>query len=385
MDNTTMCVLCFFELNEKEKKITCVNKNCLNKICVECLIHIINYSYQHVVLPCCPAVSCRESILISDVQNSGVSKEVIRTYATACFQFFLKSDGDSIQKNIIKQDMVDSIRRDKLQFLETSFPPAVALVARVAFKHKLHKILKHKQDLIDMKLKEQKKKCFLNTCIGFLDEHKEFGHKWYTCLLCENIFCKNCEKEIDLSMPESHICNEDDIQSLNIINGMTRCPGCWLSVFKDVGCDFITCSNCSTSFHYKTGEKTKHGSINLSIKLPPNQRLLSALYKKELNENCLKYLLIIESLRPVQVSKNIIFRPIHRALKCNPNIISDYNKMDLVHMLEKYTHYKCDSKFYINIMSKIEKRLLSGISGANGLEDYLQDSLTQLRLMLTIN
>ncbi len=368
-----LCALCFYSLETEEKKFPCGNPKCVNKICFDCFRHLIHYSYENKVLPSCPVQNCREIYLDSDL--NGLNLSLKEKYRTACFDFFLKSDGDSIQKDILEREIIDKIRADKLQFLEKSFPPAVGLVSRVAFKQKLHKINEHKKELVHLKLTSNKKKCFFQSCNGFLDEND----KIWVCFSCESRFCKKCEKEIDVSRLERHHCNENDVQSLAIINGMIRCPGCDIPVFKNVGCDFITCSNCSTNFHYKTGEISNHGSTNVKIQLAPEQRLLSALYRNELNEKTMELILLIESLRPPVVSKDIILRPIHRSLKNNNVTNRKNNEKELVYLLEKYTRYKYNARDYVQTISKIEKRFLSSSCSSLTLEEFLRDALDSLR------
>ena len=93
-------------------------------------------------------------------------------------------------------------------------------------------------------------------CNGFLDEK-------LVCMTCHTSFCLQCEK----LLTSDHKCRPEDIESISVIKDMIHCPQCQLPVFKDVGCDSITCSNCGQLFKYSTGEKGGHGSINAPIKL----------------------------------------------------------------------------------------------------------------------
>ena len=359
--DTSQCGLCFFSLDETGgENISCANPNCASKMCVDCLGHLIHYSSENKSLPCCPVKTCGEIYYFSDVQKNK-QKILPAQYKKACFDFFLQSDGDSIEKQILEREIIEKIRAEKLEFLEKSFPEAVGLVARISFKHKLNKINEKKKELVHLKVSGNKKKCFFQSCTGFLDELDEVD-KVLVCLLCENHFCKLCEKELDKEDAKKHECDQNDIESLNIVNGMTRCPGCNLPVFKNVGCDFITCSSCSVSFHYKTGERTNHGSVNLKIQLAPEQRLLSALYRSELEEKqSMELMLTIESLRPLVVSKNIILYPIHRFIKTSYRYhrpdpyIRQKHENEVACNLEKYTRYKHESKKYVQTMLKIEK------------------------------
>lgn len=384
----SQCALCFFAFEDiPGYQICCGNPTCGSKICKDCLQHLLHYCARNKFVPNCPVQSCQEIYLYSDVKRMDFNKQtkparrrrrtVISTetlpeyientekvfttqYEKASFGFFLKSNGDAIRKQILEQEMLNKIRAEKLHFLENSFPPAVGLVARVAFKHKLHRVNENKKELVHLKVRAQQKKCFYQVCTGFLEAN---GNVW-VCMLCDSRFCKKCENALVLS--SGHTCNEADVKSLGLINDMIRCPGCNLPVFKDIGCDFITCSNsaCGVHFHYKTGEITNHGSINSKIILAPAKRKLSIIYENRLNGSSLALLLLIESMQPVTVSKNIILRPLHKFMK-NKNdrdhVVTRHTRrtheQDLAVALETYTRYKQESKRYTQALLKIENQL----------------------------
>ncbi len=384
MADVINCVLCFFVIGITDKSITCGNPSCSAAMCMDCFEHLIQYSCHEKVLPTCPSQSCKEIYLYIDVAKA--RKDLTEQHKRASFDSFLKLNEDSLQKKILEQAIIHKIRAEKVRFLEESFPPAVSLVARIAFKHKLHKINEAKKDLVHMKISSNKRRCFYQSCNGFLDDqdNENSAPKLFVCMLCESNFCKFCEQDLSLDSQLVHQCREEDVQSLSLINGMVRCPGCNFPVFKDIGCDFITCSTCSTNFHYKTGEKTNHGSVNAKIQVAPELRLLSILYASVLGQRSLEILLSIEAFRPETVSKNIILRPVFSYLKklnVNPdNRTKATHELELVRALDKYTLYKYSSKKYIQILSTIEKRLLASNMTPLETEMFLFDSLHLLDL-----
>lgn len=398
-DTLASCALCFFALEDVVGyQISCGNPQCHSKLCVDCMGHLLQYASQHQLLPSCPLQTCKEMFLYSDVKKldaAGRETEIDRRtrkrklvqngggklagqYRRACFDYFLKSDGDAVRKQILELDMINKIRAEKLQFLENAFPEAVGLVARVALKHKLHKVNESRKALVHMKVQTHKRKCFFQSCTGFLEEN---GHV-LICMLCASRFCKDCEKELN---ENDHECDEDDVRSLSVINEMIRCPGCDLPVFKDVGCDFITCSNsaCGVNFHYKTGEVTKHGSVNHKIQLAPEQRLLSVLYHDRLTTQSLQLLLTLESMRPAEVTKDTIVRPIHKYIKqiangASPQTARESTENPLCLALEKYTDYKHAARKYARHLLRVETELKK-CSDSGELETTLETALTDLR------
>ena len=163
---------------------------------------------------------------------------------------------------------------------------------------------------------------------------------------------------------------------------MIRCPGCNLPVFKDQGCDTITCSNCSTNFVYSTGEKGAGGSVNQKIQLAPEKRLLSSLYGSTLDDKCLNLLLRIESLQPLVVSKNTILRPLYNSIKKSSSSATNPGK-NMARLLEKYTISKYKTKKYMQIMTEIEKYFLKKEfyekEKKQTVEDFLFDTLEIVR------
>lgn len=71
-----------------------------------------------------------------------------------------------------------------------------------------------------------------------------------TCGLCNNEYCRYCNEKHS----EDHQCDEDTKNTLNyILNSSKNCPSCGVSIQKSSGCDQMWCTQCHTTFSYKTG------------------------------------------------------------------------------------------------------------------------------------
>ena len=166
---------------------------------------------------------------------------------------------------------------------------------------------KQKTKLINAKVNGANKRCFNLTCNGFLDPN-------YICMMCSTEFCKDCEKKLKIG----HVCRQEDLDSVNLVNDMIKCPGCKLPVFKNEGCDSITCSNCNTNFLYSTGKVGGHGSSNAKLaktfEMQKKERL-SDIFSNELDKETMELLLKLEALEPSVRNKEIILQPLKAYLK----------------------------------------------------------------------
>jgi len=87
------------------------------------------------------------------------------------------------------------------------------------------------------------KACPTTGCNGFLNEE-------FACGLCSSVVCKSCH-EIKL---EGHECNEDTVASVKALKAEARpCPSCATLISKIDGCDQMWCTQCTTTFSWRTG------------------------------------------------------------------------------------------------------------------------------------
>lgn len=293
------CTVCFFDIEDNEPRFTCADTKCKLIICQDCIHALVQYSKNENLLPKCPSLNCNGIYIISDIFGK-VPNEVTYNYEVACFNYFMKNDGDTAKKKVEEGNMIKKLREERLKFLELNFPKGIGLVARITFKDKMRKLDKQKKEIISLKLREANKPCFYSMCNGFLDPD-------YVCMSCSTEFCKKCEKKKD----NSHSCKAEDLESINIINGMVQCPGCKIPVFKNEGCDSITCAHCNTNFIYSTGKEGGHGSINKKININLHKKeKLSTILAGSIPEDCFQIVLEIESHKPQFVSRDTLLGPI---------------------------------------------------------------------------
>lgn len=339
------CIICLFPIDGE--KFSCSNPSCHEVFCDECLIALIKYSTEEVLLPICPSRNCQQILLLCDVKAlAKMDKSLVQQYEKCCLQFFLKTDGDGVKQKLQEKQLMEQLRKDRQQFITQTYPEPIALIASISFKNKLTKLEKEKQKITKEQELLNKRKCMNGQCSGYLDDD-------FCCTLCDTTFCTKCEKKIG----KKHECKKEDLDSVSIVNDMIRCPGCRLPVFKNVGCNHITCSNCDTKFEYTTGEISEHGSQNAKLNIDLNMiKPLSFTHKDKLSKDAYDLLVNVESKKPKEITKDIITG----ALK------GHYTKGDpecgrkVVKALEKYYLNQYEMKRYMKQMIRVEEMLNAG-------------------------
>lgn len=344
------CLICFCPIEGRH--YGCGDPLCTVSTCAECTGYLLTYSEGEGIIPQCPGEKCNSPFIIS--QLSGLPQEIIQKYYLACFKFILKSNGDAVLKKMASNKVLKKLREERMQFIQENFPAAIAVVASVAFNTKLKRLEKARKNRIKSNIAGAHRHCLNATCKGFLD-------KDLVCLVCISTFCAKCEK----IKRDGHKCKDGDVASVSMVNDMVRCPGCNLPVFKDRGCNSITCSNCGTNFKYSTGQKGGHGSSNARIQFQENKILaLSTSYKEIVNEEQLDILLRIELQQPPTYTKEILMPPIQKYYKeipegeeeASPEVILKCGKT-LANRYDKYMQNRYHNRDYQNYLIEVEEML----------------------------
>lgn len=296
MENT--CPICFCDIEKNDESYHCSNHNCKTIVCQDCIESLIKFSKKENVLPSCPQTGCNGIYILRNLK--GLTKEIIQEYYLSCLNTFLKSKGDSIKKELEQKKIIEKIRNEKIKFIQDSYPKAIYLTAKIVFGSRLRKLNRRKQKIVKTKLSLSNKKCMFAFCDGYLNDK-------YICMSCDTKFCKKCEKE----SKQNHKCLQNDIDSVNVINNLVKCPKCLLPIFKSYGCDYMKCSNCNTNFMYSTGQIGGVGNNhNKRTKINENIKMSNYLSDNIPNKECKKLLVEIENMKPRIVSKDIILEPI---------------------------------------------------------------------------
>lgn len=88
------------------------------------------------------------------------------------------------------------------------------------------------------------RKCQQNNCRGFFEDDG-------VCTMCQTVTCVKCAEKYH----EGHVCNPDTLESIKLIESDSKpCPKCKAAIFRIEGCLHMWCTQCNTSFHWKTGQ-----------------------------------------------------------------------------------------------------------------------------------
>ena len=100
------------------------------------------------------------------------------------------------------------------------------------------------------------RKCSAEDCMGYLSSQ-------WKCGICNLWSCSDCHEIKGDTKEAKHTCNAENVESAKLITKDTHpCPSCATRIFKIDGCDQMFCTNCHTSFSWKTGEKVVSGVIH---------------------------------------------------------------------------------------------------------------------------
>jgi hypothetical protein len=87
-------------------------------------------------------------------------------------------------------------------------------------------------------------RCKNDDCGGYIEDSS------YKCKTCNMKTCNDCYVIIS---DENHVCNEDNIKTAKFIKNSTKnCPKCAIPIYRSIGCDNMWCTECHTSFNWKT-------------------------------------------------------------------------------------------------------------------------------------
>jgi hypothetical protein len=87
------------------------------------------------------------------------------------------------------------------------------------------------------------KKCSHGECKGFVD-------KTFSCGLCSTKYCKKCHEELG---ENEHVCDADTLLTIGaMVKDSKPCPNCAVRIHKILGCHEMFCTQCATSFDWKS-------------------------------------------------------------------------------------------------------------------------------------
>ncbi len=335
------CIICLLEIEDGNER-KCSDERCKQVYCADCLIELVKLSAFESTIPKCPARDCNSYIILRDMFD--FPKDVLTAYQHACLDYFVHDCGDEVKKQMQQKAILIKLRQERQKFIGERYPAAIVLVAGIAFTSKIKRMEKTQSKTLQEQIAQTHRSCMNSTCSGFLNQDLE-------CMLCQTSFCKKCETAMEVG----HVCKQEDLDSINMINNMIHCPGCKLPVFKNQGCNSITCGHCHTKFKYDTGEEGGGGSFNVAVVLAPTVRYrLSHQYEEKIPAKILPVLLEIESLEPKPRSRTTLLGPIKKYFETKDRNVC---ARDLARQVNMYHSTRFRARDYQTRMVQLEHTL----------------------------
>ena len=262
------CATCFEEI---DKSIRCSNPECSISICYPCFEMYININLKESNIPKCISKNCGIHYVLKNFKRE---EQFYEKYIECCIKYLMLSSEDKIQKKINMKNEIENIRKDRNIFIENRFPKAISYTANRFFKKKMIELEKSIRKKIEEEDQKLQRKCMRIVCNGYIDDK-------FFCKTCLTQFCEKCEKIKN----KNHECKKENIESINYIKNMIRCPKCSVGIEKSEGCDLMRCTNCKTNFTYSDG---KFGGMGNSHNENLNEKIRTSLcaeFMDYLNQN----------------------------------------------------------------------------------------------------
>lgn len=331
------CSICYLPL-DSDINLKCSSSSCFSEICIDCLEGYINhYLSENKGLPKCPSNSCKNGeILYSEVKKFN-NTELSQKYAKLCVNHLKNSNIDDIMSETNHKIIIEKLRKERHDFIKKQYPIAISYVIENALKSKLNRIDKKNKEHIKNAIKNTNKKCPNIMCYsGILDVD-------FTCLSCTQKFCKKCEAKLKDDSPV-HICKEEDLETIKMVEQFVKCPKCKLPVVRSYGCNHITCSICKTNFDYVTGKLASAGNHSNDTLVLRKYVRPSVIISKECEDSeILNYLRKIENKEPENYSFSNVLLLLKKYINEPPTTIEEINKLENT-IAEKYEMYKISQK-----------------------------------------
>lgn len=156
--------------------------------------------------------------------------------------------------------------------------------------------------------------CPKERCRGFVrGENKKCG-------ICNENVCGKCHN----IKTEDHVCNEDDIESVNAIKKDSKpCPKCRVPIHKISGCSQMFCTLCHTRFDWRTGKEVSGEWFH-----NPHMVEWQRLNQNNTENNCINGLPSVDMLHRHLNKGSIKFTDINRIISCH-TLIQHINDIEM--------------------------------------------------------
>jgi len=313
------CIICF----EFVDSVMC---SCGEKTCHDCIIQFIEYCYKNGEIPKCSNCSAL------------FKYNLIKSYDTKCiypdiiYNYVILKNKNIIDDKINQEKMINFIRNDRLKFINSNVPLAIAKTINIALKKKVLLVEKSNLNIV----KETKKNCKNLYCKGYLIKNDKV-------LKCTSCLIENCAL-CEMYYNTDHVCNNDDLLSIKLLNDTVKCPNCDAPIHRISGCDNMHCTFCKQRFNYSTLQKYSPPTVVNPV---------HSIVELSSDPSIMNMLVYIKSLEPViNIDKlvNLIKSVLTQSI-----ITKSDDKIKIVEYYEKYIDDVITNKKFINMYLLLEK------------------------------
>lgn len=253
------CMICCDEVSKKEM-VSCVNPKCEFAGCTDCYK---KYLLDHPSNPNC--MDCSVGFDHSSLVQYFGSSFVMKDLRSQLKQFLLERELAKMPETQTSVDFQRKVAQKKVlkakkELKEMRDTRGVARTADV-YVEKKQEVALLENELYGLNIRRQfpdaagesiddpiVMKCEVHDCNGFVVSST---HK---CGICDSEYCKKCLNQ----KKSNHRCKEDDVKTAKAIVEHSRpCPSCGTFISKVSGCNQMWCTQCKTSFCWRTGKVEK--------------------------------------------------------------------------------------------------------------------------------
>lgn len=227
------------------------------------------------------------------------------------------------------------------------------------------------------------KKCPVGDCNGYLSTQ-------YKCGMCGIKVCPDCLEIKEDTGLEAHVCNPDNIASAKLIASECKvCPNskCAALVFKIDGCDQMWCTQCQTTFSWRTG-KVETGRIHNPHYYEWQRRMNNGFVPREPGDGpCIDHNeLNVPSLFTINANIRVLpwVGQVHRLLQhmlihTLPRFQGQYDQANNLDLRIAYLLTEMDSSKMKKLLQQREKRRVKEASIRQVLEFFIASGSDLLR------
>lgn len=259
------CIFCFDIPTPPVVAVSCRGYECRLIACSECVETMVKVCRDTVrSMPTC---ECRCEYTHSQLLPV-LSTEIMEMYIVMCKRNLELDNPTSTVSRADHAAMITAVRQRIRKNMSEALPAAVVhtmiisgLEKKLIEREQKNSVFKAPQELL--------RQCVSFTCKGKLVDNGQV----LKCHKCSLLVCKACDV---VRSAVAHTCRKEDLDTVESLKDVKKCPKCGVPATRGSGCIFVTCPYCDTKFDSTTGIPSPCGGHKEGVYKPlPKHRNLS--------------------------------------------------------------------------------------------------------------